>query len=105
MHRDGGFPDVYATSCWDGFEHDDFVISQKTWTQRVMELCQEIGFELEPSPFGFDQGIPGRFNVCHVEKQLIAYFIYKHLCFPRELQKSEKPEKLAPEKSEDICQN
>ncbi|KAG5947588.1 hypothetical protein E4U60_002936 [Claviceps pazoutovae] len=93
MRRHGDFPDVYAISGWDGFEHDNFVVSQKTWTPKVMEICQDIGFEQEPSPSEIDQGIPGRFIACHVEKQLIAYFIYKHLCLPHELQKSEKPEK------------
>ncbi|KAG5975124.1 hypothetical protein E4U58_001949 [Claviceps cyperi] len=93
MRRHGDFPDVYAMSGWDGFEHDDFTISQETWTPKVMKICQDIGFEREASPSGVGQGIPGRFIACHVEKQLIAYFIYKHLCLPHELQKSDKPEK------------
>ncbi|KAG6062679.1 hypothetical protein E4U32_002078 [Claviceps aff. humidiphila group G2b] len=92
MRRHGDFPDIYAMSGWDGLEHDNFVISQETWTPKVMEICQDIGFELEPSPSGLDQGIPGQFNACHVEKQLIAYFIYKHLCLPHELQQPEEPE-------------
>ncbi|KAG6043585.1 hypothetical protein E4U39_004364 [Claviceps sp. Clav50 group G5] len=95
MRRHGDFPDVYAMSDWDGFEHDNYVISQETWTPKVVEICQDIGFdgfEPQPSPSGFDQGIPGQFIACHVEKQLIAYFIYKHLCLPHELQKSEELE-------------
>ncbi|KAG6078869.1 hypothetical protein E4U15_004051 [Claviceps sp. LM218 group G6] len=92
MRRHGDFPDIYAMSGWDGLEHDNFVISQETWTPKVMEICQDIGFDLEPSPSGLDQGIPGQFNACHVEKQLIAYFIYKHLCLPHELQQPEEPE-------------
>lgn len=32
-----------------------------------------------------DQGIPGQFHACHAEKQLIAYFISKHVFIETEI--------------------
>ena len=34
---------------------------------------------------GCDQGIPGQFYACHAEKQLIAYFVYRHLILAHEI--------------------
>jgi hypothetical protein len=80
MRRNGGCPDVCAQSGWGHNQVENFVISGKHWTTEVMNLCQEIKFSLRPN-LDYDQGVPGQYNASHVEKQLIAYFIYKHLSF------------------------
>ncbi|KAL7946062.1 DYW family of nucleic acid deaminases domain-containing protein [Trichoderma barbatum] len=81
MRRYGGFPDVYAKSGWGHNQVENFVISGKHWTTEVMNLCREIRFSLR-SNLDYDQGVPGQYNASHAEKQLVAYFIHKHL-FPQ----------------------
>jgi hypothetical protein len=102
MRRYGGFPDVYAKSGWGHNQVEkDFVISGKHWTTEVMNLCQKIKFSLRPN-LDYDQGVSGQYNASHVEKQLIAYYIYKHLSLPNQVNNakgsesnSESEDKLA----------
>lgn len=84
MRRDGGLPDVFALSGWKHTENKRFRVAGQHWTHEVLRLCRAIGFTLMLD-IERDQGVPGQFNVCHVEKQLIAYFIHKHLVLPHEL--------------------
>ena len=74
-------------SGWSHGKDDTIHVAGVDWTQEVLDLCQNIGFGLEPHDL--DRGIPGRFNACHAEKQLVAYFIYKHLILPTETQQPE----------------
>lgn len=85
MRRDGGLPDTYAMSGWKHDAEQSLYISGKHWSNEVIVLCREIGFPLLQN-FDCDQGVPGRFSACHVEKQLIVYFIYKHTILSHELQ-------------------
>jgi hypothetical protein len=32
-----------------------------------------------------DQGKAGAFSACHIEKQLLTYFVYKHIFLPYKL--------------------
>ncbi|KAK4243102.1 hypothetical protein C7999DRAFT_45010 [Corynascus novoguineensis] len=51
-------------------------------TNKVHRLCGVVGHDLEPHDY--DQGEPGRYHSCHAEKQLIAFFVKKHLFLPYE---------------------
>ncbi|KAL6918544.1 hypothetical protein FSST1_010039 [Fusarium sambucinum] len=79
---DPGFPPVAAMSGWGhqpGLELN-VQIGGRTWTDEVFRLCQIIGHKLPADRK--DQGISGKFNACHAEKQLTAYFISKHVVLP-----------------------
>ncbi|KAF7918952.1 hypothetical protein EAE99_008677 [Botrytis elliptica] len=58
-------------NCSNGF------IPNKTWTEKVQQMCQTIGYELRRSQQ--DQGTPGKYNACHAEKQVIAYWIHHYV--------------------------
>ncbi|KAH0430381.1 Ankyrin repeat-containing protein [Colletotrichum camelliae] len=77
LYRGGRFPGVAAMSGWGHGEKLDIQVSGKDWTQEVYDLCERIGFSLRPHDR--DQGSRGRYHACHAEKQLVAYFISKHL--------------------------
>ncbi|RSL78707.1 hypothetical protein CEP52_017608 [Fusarium oligoseptatum] len=85
--RGGRLPEIAAMSGWSHGRDDTIHVAGVDWTQEVLDLCQNIGFGLEPHDL--DRGMPGRFNACHAEKQLVAYFIYKHLILPTETQQPE----------------
>ena len=65
------------------------LVSGKDWTSEVIRIADIIGHALIPN--SKDNGIPGRFHACHAEKQLIAYFISKHVFL--------EPETRAPKKA------
>ncbi|KAJ5007485.1 hypothetical protein K4K57_010725 [Colletotrichum sp. SAR 10_99] len=77
LYRGGRFPGVAAMSGWGHGEKLDIQVSGKDWTQEVYDLCERIGFSLRPHDR--DQGSRGKYHACHAEKQLVAYFISKHL--------------------------
>ncbi|KAF7896178.1 hypothetical protein EAF00_006193 [Botryotinia globosa] len=57
-------------------------ILNKTWTEKVQELCQVTGYQLEPCKDN-DRGIPGRYNACHAEKQVLAYWLDNYVLSSR----------------------
>lgn len=57
-------------------------VSGRDWTQKVFEIAASVGHCL--SPHGWDQGIEGRFHASHAEKQLIAYFLDRHVFLPED---------------------
>ncbi|TGO28151.1 hypothetical protein BPAE_0031g00160 [Botrytis paeoniae] len=67
----GWVPVSLTTRCPDPF------IQNNIWTKRVMEMCKTIGYELQRSQN--DQGNPGKYNACHAEKQIIAYWIHNYI--------------------------
>lgn len=58
------------------------------WTSEVIRITDIIGHALAPDKK--DNGVPGRFYGCHAEKQLIAYFIGKHVFLETEIRSSKK---------------
>lgn len=80
-----GFPPVAALSGWahQPCLESNVQIAGKTWTDEVLKLCQIIGHNLPED--NYDQGECGQFHACHAEKQLIAYFVNKHLFVSHQL--------------------
>ncbi|KAF4341659.1 ankyrin repeat-containing protein [Fusarium beomiforme] len=94
MVRDGNLPPVSAMSGWGHGEHESIQIAGRDWTCKVLELCNAINFT--PEPHYYDKGVPGRYNACHAEKQLIAYFVDKHCFLDYEMVvPSEPPDELS----------
>lgn len=77
LQRPGNCPAVAAMSGWaHGCESG--TISGRQWTAEVMELSRIVGHKLS-ADYERDQGIKGQFSASHAEKQLIAYFVEKHV--------------------------
>ncbi|KAF2998833.1 hypothetical protein E8E13_002593 [Curvularia kusanoi] len=76
LKRPQDFPPISAVSGW-GTEETGTTVSGRDWTDEVMRISTIIQYQLQPDRR--DQGQRGRFNACHAEKQLIAYFISKHV--------------------------
>ena len=95
LERGGKYPHVSAMSGW---AHDDntIVVSGRDWTNDVMRVSYIVSHILGPVP-GKDQGQPGRHNASHAEKQLIAYFISKHLFLTDETRAGGKKSDLLPQ--------
>ena len=93
--RGSPFSDVNAMSGWD-HEGDDpqcDIISGRKWTQQVRRICRLIGYELAAEEEK-DQGVRGSYNASHAEKQLIAYFINRHIFLEDELESKKYVEQL-----------
>jgi hypothetical protein len=82
--RKDNFPPVDAMSGWKhGDGNEQVVIDGKDWTQNVMELANYLNYAL-PAGGNLDRGIRGHYYACHAEKQLIAYFVSKHVVLDKD---------------------
>ena len=68
-----------------GWSHGKTVplVSGKDWTSEVIRIADIIGHALLHDRK--DNGITGKLRACHAEKQLIAYFVNKHVFLEREI--------------------
>lgn len=89
----GQFPPITAMSGWSDDVAATGHLSGKKWTQEVIRVADEVGHVFTPDPQR-DQSVPGRFQTCHAEKQLIAYFISRHVFLPSEQIPSRRLEDL-----------
>ena len=87
LERGGRHPSIAAMSGWSHGKTTPLV-SGKDWTSEVIRIADIIGHALVPD--NKDNDRPGQYHACHAEKQLIAYFISKHVFL--------EPETRAPEK-------
>lgn len=55
-------------------------IAGESWTAGVLRLCEVTGHKLQQHEY--DRGVPGQYHACHAEKQLIAFYISRHLFLP-----------------------
>ena len=65
-------------------EQHRFIIGGKTWREVIFRICRVIGHRFPSDSRG--QGRPGSFNVCHVGKQLIAFFLSKDCFLNKEIE-------------------
>ncbi|KAI1806693.1 DYW family of nucleic acid deaminases-domain-containing protein [Daldinia bambusicola] len=82
MIRGGGLLEVSAISGWLDKRNQNIDLAGDIWTANVFKLCDLIGFTLKPhdnDPRPSEEYKPGKFYACHAEKQLVAYFVHKHL--------------------------
>ncbi|CAH0052458.1 unnamed protein product [Clonostachys solani] len=84
LYRGSAFHPVAAMSGWGHQEDPDIniQIGGRDWIDEIRRLCEIVGHSLEPN--ARDQGQAGRYNACHAEKQLVAYFVNKHLFLAHE---------------------
>ena len=87
--RGGRFPTIDAMSGWSHAEGP--YIHGRFSTLEVKILSLMIGYKLPASP-EYDQGSPGMFNASHAEKQLVSYFVDKHVFLEQNFMSEEKIE-------------
>ncbi|EGY20870.1 ankyrin repeat protein [Verticillium dahliae VdLs.17] len=81
LDRGTMFPIVSAASGWKTDFAIDLIINNRSWTGKVRELCNVLGYELPAD--GRDRSEPvGTYFASHAEKKLIAYYIDKHMVLP-----------------------
>lgn len=84
LERGGPFSVVCAASGWTTYNTSPAPIDAAIWTNEVFRVSKLVGHELTPEPFPHS-GVPGQWNACHVEKQLVAWFLSRHVILPDEL--------------------
>ncbi|PHH87826.1 hypothetical protein CDD83_8360 [Cordyceps sp. RAO-2017] len=89
LYRGQGLAEVSAVSAWSPSLSEAIQVDGRDWTPQVFQLSACLGLTMEPDKR--DQGIPGQFNASHAEKQLIAYFVHKHLFLESELHIPDEP--------------
>lgn len=77
LHRPPQYPLVAAMSGWSHKE-TKITVSGRDWTDEVMQISTLVEHQLQ-NDTRRDHGNPGQFHACHAEKQLIAYFVSKHV--------------------------
>ncbi|OJJ29745.1 hypothetical protein ASPWEDRAFT_46487 [Aspergillus wentii DTO 134E9] len=75
--RGSRFPNIAAMSGW-AHQESSILLSGKDWTDKVMQLANIVGHQLAPDA-GRDKTLPGQYQASHAEKQLIAYFVDRHV--------------------------
>lgn len=82
LERGGKFPSIGAMSGWSHGSVQYLRVDGRQWTDDVFYISKVVGHRL-PSD-RCDWGRKGQYNACHAEKQLIAYFIDRHVLLRRD---------------------
>ncbi|KAJ5392568.1 hypothetical protein N7509_008058 [Penicillium cosmopolitanum] len=82
LERGGKFPSIGAMSGWSHCSAQSLRVDGRQWTDEVFYISEKVGHYLTPSSWDHEKA--GQFNACHAEKQLIAYFIDRHVFLPRD---------------------
>ncbi|CAG7949482.1 unnamed protein product [Penicillium salamii] len=82
LDRGGDFPSVGAMSGWSHCSVQSLRVDGRQWTDDIFYISEVVGHPLPSN--SKDQGKNGQYNACHAEKQLIAYFIDRHVFLPRD---------------------
>ncbi|CAG9950063.1 unnamed protein product [Clonostachys rosea f. rosea IK726] len=79
LDRGRPFPIVSAWRTDFAVEH---ILYNRTWRDRVFELCQLISYKL-PEDAWDEPSLLGSYYASHAEKKLIAYYLTKHVIIPK----------------------
>jgi hypothetical protein len=78
IREEGGGILMTGSSGFTNTEFENpFFLDSDFWTQGVLEVCNMIGFSLVNGGFQ-DHGRYGRSYCCHVERQLIVWYLWYH---------------------------
>lgn len=80
LNRGSPFEDVFAVS---GYSQGDFggvdeCLDREEWTAKVFMFSKAVVHSLEVWPTMDKNRRPGSYYACHAEKQVMAYFLWKH---------------------------
>ncbi|KAJ5923536.1 hypothetical protein N7454_008781 [Penicillium verhagenii] len=78
LERGIPFPSISAMSGWGHSQWPSTRVSGRDWTERVFKLAAIVGHTLTVYA-SKDHGIRGQYNASHAEKQLITYFLDRHV--------------------------
>jgi len=84
LERGGKFPSIGAMSGWFTDSVQSIRVDGRQWMDDVFYISKGVGHYL---PYHWEdqcQDKKGHYNACHAEKQLIAYFIDRHVFLPRD---------------------
>ncbi|KAL4899114.1 hypothetical protein BDW74DRAFT_171787 [Aspergillus multicolor] len=82
LERGGRFPSIGSMSGWAHSSMQGLRVDSRHWRNDVFYISELVVHRLPPHPC--DHGRDGQFYACHAEKQLIAYFIDRHVFLPRD---------------------
>ncbi|KAK3680561.1 hypothetical protein LTR37_021168 [Vermiconidia calcicola] len=74
--REGKAAILAAVSGWSEFFPLEHQLDNSVWAGKSRKMCAIVGHT--PQPDWRDKGIKGLFNACHVEKQFLAYILFRH---------------------------
>ena len=80
MEKGGQFPPSGAIRGWSHSEWGPTWVSGRDRTDEVFRIADVVGHIL--SSDWRDQNVQGQFYASHAEKQLIAYFVDRHVFLP-----------------------
>ncbi|KAJ5640755.1 hypothetical protein N7528_000380 [Penicillium herquei] len=83
LERGIPFPSMAAMSGWGHSQWPSTRVSGKDWTEMVLKLAAIVGHTLAVDA-SKDHGISGQYHASHAEKQLIAYFVDRHVFLDEE---------------------
>lgn len=84
LQRQSKYPLIAAMSGWS-HSMTNVTVSGRDWTDEVMNISRVVKHQLHIDGQR-DQGKPGQFFASHAEKQLLAYFVSKHVLIESEEQ-------------------
>ncbi|KAJ0417401.1 DYW family of nucleic acid deaminases-domain-containing protein [Aspergillus carlsbadensis] len=82
LERGGRFAPIGAMSGWSHNPIESLRVDNRLWTDEVRYISEAVGHTLPPH--GFDRAWDGQYYACHAEKQLIAYFVDRHVFLHRD---------------------
>jgi len=79
LDRGPPYDEIFAVSGYKGgkFGGIDGCLNREVWTKQVFTFCTILGHDLVCDA-GKDGNPLGNYYACHAEKQLMAYFLWKH---------------------------
>ncbi len=84
LERGGLFPVVRAASGWTTYATSPAPIDAALWTKEVFRISKLVDHDLTHELIRHS-GTAGQWNACHVEKQLVVWFLSRHVILPDEL--------------------
>jgi hypothetical protein len=85
LDRESQLPSTYAFSGWTHPSETAIrLLEGAKWTEKVMKLAQLLNYGL-PSSEQANRTTPGKFCACHAEKQLMTFFLPRHVIFESEI--------------------
>ena len=90
LDRGSPYDDIFAVSGYTGGEFGgiDGCLNREVWIEKVFTFCTILGHKLVYDARK-DGNRLGNYHACHAEKQLMAYFIWKHTTLQEELNEDE----------------
>lgn len=91
LEREDLFPVVRAASGWTTYATSPVPIDAAFWTKEVFRISKLVNHDLTHELIRHS-GTVGQWNACHAEKQLVVWFLSRHVILSNELRDECKDE-------------